>query len=105
MVDRITKQAAIAISRRNFLAKALVAAASVGALSILGPLPALAFSCNSCTGLCSSCQSHCSVCSPSGAYCYYFTCTCPPGCWQCGNFLVSGTVCDDGGYSVSCSGC
>lgn len=77
-------------------------------LRFLRALPTLAANCNSCFGTCVNCYSQVTCCSPTGAYCYTLWCTCNQGCGNCyngHNFVVYGTVCDDGSYSEYCFQC
>lgn len=113
-VDRITRAAALGISRRRFIHGAVAATAAVGLGSLLEPLPVSASFCNACFGPCAnyqSCTGYC--CSPSGQYCWASCCTCTQGSCRCtvcdgrGNcghyFSAEIQVCDDGSHTYGCS--
>ena len=107
-LDRLTRWAAVGISRRTVLRGVVGAAAAWAAGGWLEPLVATADNCNnSCNGLCSSCFSYWDGCcySPNNSHAIcgnYCTCSdCSNG--GCGCFYAWINVCDSGAYSYGCS--
>jgi hypothetical protein len=106
LVDRLTQAAAGAISRRSLFKSFLIGgmSAAIG-VPLFNPILAAAGSCNSRYAPCGYCKSETGrVYSPNGAYWRTGTCTCNSNC-DCCCFHAYLTVCNDGGYAVSCPTC
>lgn len=95
-LDRWTKQAAVALSRRTFAKRLFGLTTAVVGVQLLDVKPAAAVSCYTCPPApCGTCKSTSGTCCYAG-YCYTGTCTCNAGCGKCGTFKASVTICSNG---------
>jgi len=111
-IDRLTRWAAGAVSRRTFMKRTAVLGAAVLSIQLFEVLPAAAASgCNACWGPCaiapgSSENSYC--CSQNGQVCSTsLICTYSSDWWTNGTHFQARTqICDDGSRSFDCpTGC
>lgn len=115
-VDRLTRWASTALSRRGALKGAFGAASALIGVGWLAPIVAVADNCNHCNAQCSGCYSATGPCeSPSGTFGWCcMSCSCPGGCPSaapsvapslggCDCFFAYTVVCDSGSYSYGCS--
>lgn len=105
-LDRLTRVTAIAISRRNFLKRALSVGATIVGASLLEAKPAFADHCNYCQAPCACTSTVNSCCSPNGLYCYYKSCV-RQYCNLPGVKLIRAFVyaCNDGSPIHQCEDC
>jgi hypothetical protein len=101
-LDRLTRSAAMAVSRRTMLKGGL---SGVGAVLGLGLfnwklVEANCGTCNTCYGPCTKGTSTIqSCCSPNGYYCYFYQCL------GCGCAQAKFQICDCNNYTDSCPAC
>jgi hypothetical protein len=104
-LDRLTRRAAMVISRRGALKGALGVIATGIGIRILSPMEAAASCCQLSFGECVNCHSGVTGCSCDGSHCVIQNCDCG-SCGNCGdNFYAAVQVCDDGSYSAWCTSC
>lgn len=101
-LDRLTRTAAVAVSRRTILKGGLGGIGAALGLQFFNLRPVEAQecgNCNTCYGRCTTGTSSTYCCSPNGLYCYYDSCV---GCW-CHQARLQ--VCDCNNWGASCPGC
>lgn len=114
ILDQLTRTAALKLSRRHVMGRALFGGTAAIAIQMLGfPAPsAQAATCNTCWAPFNQCEpcTHTrtlSCCSPGG-FCTTGTgqCACPV-CNTCGTgkMVVGINVCDDGSWAGVCNSC
>lgn len=113
-LDRVTKWAATAMSRRTLLRRATAAGAAALSIRLFQVLPVGASShCVACESVCGDAMGGpaCSTenqycCAPGGQYCSPpLICSCGGSCTACGRYKSRTVICSDGSRSFSCPAC
>lgn len=104
-LDRLTRWAAVAISRRTILKGTMGAAVAATGIGWFSPLAAAADNCTQCNSPCSACGTCTGCCtSPNRQHTWCGNCcTCSACDWTCGCFYAYQNVCDSGSHNWGCS--